>query len=151
MDIRDFLTPADTLIGLRADDKVALLEILAQHAAAPCEVAADRISAELLKREQLGSTGVGGGVAIPHTRLPELKRPFGTLARLRRAIDFDAVDGRPVDLVFMLLVPTASAGQHLTALASVSRKLRDAGVVAKLRRAAVASELYDAMASASSI
>jgi nitrogen PTS system EIIA component len=150
MDIRDFLTPADTLIDLRADDKVALLETLAQHAAAPCKVAADRISAELLKREQLGSTGVGGGVAIPHARLAELKRPFGILARLRRAIDFEAVDGRPVDLVFMLLLPTASAGQHLTALASVSRKLRDAGVVAQLRSATVGSALYEAMAGPSS-
>jgi nitrogen PTS system EIIA component len=145
MDIRDFLKPADALIDLRADDKIALLHELGHRAAASCGLAAGHISAELLKREQLGSTGVGSGVAIPHARLVELKRACGILTRLRRAIDFDAIDGRPVDLVFMLLLPTASTGEHLTALAAVSRKLRDAGVVAQLRRATDASALYRAI------
>jgi PTS system nitrogen regulatory IIA component len=150
MDIKELLAPAHALVDVRADDKTGLLEQLAERAATARNVAAERVSSELLKREQLGSTGVGGGVAIPHARLPELKRPFGVLARLRRAVDFESIDGQPVDLVFMLLLPTASAGEHLNALAAAARKLRDPGVLAQLRRASDGAALYQAMAGPSS-
>jgi PTS system nitrogen regulatory IIA component len=66
---------------------------------------------EILKREQLGCTGIGGGIAIPHARLQNLKKPFGSMARLRKPIDYDAIDGDPVDIVFLLLLPTDSGGE----------------------------------------
>src|SRR5262245_41945312 len=105
MDIRDFLSPSHVRIDVRATDKAGLLKELANLAAKALNMAADRISTELFKREDLGSTGTGGGVAIPHARMPEVKNPFGLLLRLDRAINFDAIDGQPVDIVFLLLLP----------------------------------------------
>jgi len=145
MDIKDFLLPTDALIKASASDKRRLLEELAARAASALDLAADRISVELLRREDLGSTGPGGGVAIPHARIPDLKKPFGTLVRLKNAIDFDAIDGKPVDIVFLLLLPAQSQGDPLNALASVARRLRDPESVARLRRAVDAAGLYNAM------
>jgi len=145
MEIKDFLLPTDALIKVRAPDKTRLLQELAARAASALNLAADRISVELLKREALGSTGTGGGVAIPHARIPDLKAPFGTLVRLKHAVDFDAIDGKPVDIVFLLLLPAQSQGDPLNALASVARRLRDPESVLRLRRAADAAELYSAM------
>jgi PTS system nitrogen regulatory IIA component len=105
------------------------------------------ISTELLKRENLGSTGTGGGVAVPHARLPDLKQPFGTLVRLKHAIDFDAIDGNPVDIVFLLLLPAEPPGDALNALASVARRLRDPESLRRLRGAADDAELYRAIQS----
>ena len=93
----------------------------------------DVIVAELMKREQLGSTGMGGGVAIPHARYIGLKSRFGLVARLKPAVDFDAIDGMPVDLVFVLLVPSVAEGDHLNMLAAVSRRMRSREVTQKLR------------------
>ena len=144
MEIRDFLSPNDTLIGVRAPDKTRLLQDLAARAAAALDLDANLVSIALLKREALGSTGTGGGVAIPHARIADLKRPFGTLVRLRHAIDFDAIDGEPVDIVFLLLLPQ-SQGDPLNALASVARRLRDPESVRRLRNAADGAELYGAI------
>src|SRR5262245_17675325 len=100
MKICDFLSPADVMLDLRAAKKRELLQDLAHRAAEKTNVSPEKIATELLKREQLGSTGTGGGVAIPHARLPELKKPFGMLIRLVQPIQFDAIDDKPVDLVF---------------------------------------------------
>ena len=81
------------------------MDKLANRAGKVLGMPPDRILTELLKREDLGSTGLGGGVAIPHARLAQVGKPFGMLVRLRRPIDFDAVDEEPVDLVFLLLLP----------------------------------------------
>jgi PTS system nitrogen regulatory IIA component len=145
MDIRDFLSPSHVRLDVRAADKAGLLKELANLAAKALNVGADRISTELFKREDLGSTGTGGGVAVPHARMPEVKAPFGLLLRLDRAISFDAIDGQPVDIVFLLLLPAAPTGHQLTALASVARKLRDPKALRSLRRASDAGELYDFM------
>jgi PTS system nitrogen regulatory IIA component len=145
MDIRDFLSPSHVRLDVRAADKAGLLKELATLAAKALNVAADRISTELFKREDLGSTGTGGGVAIPHARMPEINAPFGLLLRLDRAISFDAIDGQPVDIVFLLLLPAAPTGHELTALASVARKLRDPISLRGLRRASDANKLFDAM------
>jgi len=145
MEIKDFLLPTDALVKVSASDKRRLLQELAARAASALNLAADRISAELLKREDLGSTGTGGGVAIPHARIPDLKKPFGTLVSLKHAIDFDAIDGKPVDVIFLLLLPAQSQGDQLNALASVARRLRDPESVQRLRRAADGAELYGAM------
>src|ERR1700745_758984 len=125
MEIKEFLLPADTLIKAHGTDKTRLLQELAARAAAALNLDAKLISVELLKREQLGSTGTGGGVAIPHARLAELTKPFGMLMRLAQPIQFDAIDDKPVDLVFLLLLPAGSAGDQLNALATVARRLRD--------------------------
>jgi PTS system nitrogen regulatory IIA component len=145
MEIKDFLSPTDTIVDVRASDKAGLLQELSRQAAASLNLRADLISGDILKREDLGSTGMGNGVAIPHARIPNLKKPFGILARLRKPIDFDAIDSQPVDLVFFLLLPVASGSDQLNALACVSRKFRDAETVRCLRRATDGAELYRAM------
>lgn len=144
MEIREFLLPADTLVKVRGTDKTRLLQELATRAAAALNLDANLICTALLKREDLGSTGTGGGVAIPHARMAELKKPFGTLVRLKHSIDFDAIDGMPVDIVFLLLLP-AQSGDPLHALASVARRLRDPESVRRLRSAADEAELYRAI------
>jgi len=115
------------------------------RAAASLELPPERIAAEILKREELGSTGTGGGVAIPHARIQGLNKSFGILARLTRAIDFAAIDGRPVDLVFLLLLPANPVGEQLKALASIARKFRDPACLRDLRATRASAGLYDAM------
>jgi len=146
MEITDFLSPTEVIVNAGAPDKIRLLTDLCNRAASTLKLDPSRITADILKRENLGSTGMGGGVAIPHTRLADLKKPFGTLATLRSPIDFDAIDRQPVDIVFLLLLPTSAAGEQLNALALVARKLRDADVVRNARRALDAAALFAAMA-----
>ena len=126
MKISDFLSPTQVMIDVRARSKGRLLEQLSTEAAAEAGLAADEVVREIAKREELGSTGVGNGVALPHARLQSLKSPFGLFARLRHPIDFDAIDGEPVDIVVLLLIPEASDSAKGNALACVARALRDA-------------------------
>jgi PTS system nitrogen regulatory IIA component len=95
----------------------------------------------LLERERLGSTGVGEGVAIPHARVEGLERPIGGFAHLRDPVDFEAIDERKADLVFMLLAPTDSGAEHLRALARVARVFRQESIRAALRRAQTADAI----------
>jgi nitrogen PTS system EIIA component len=143
MKISDFLAAADAKADIAAVDKKKLLSALARDAATKLHIPGDRIAAELLKREELGSTGVGGGVAIPHARFAEARAPFGMLIRLKKAIDYDAVDDKPVDIVFLLLLPEGAGGeQQLGALATIARKLRNPEITAALRRARDSAEMY---------
>jgi nitrogen PTS system EIIA component len=144
MEIKEFLSPTDTLVKVRGTDKTRLLQELSARAAATLNLDANLICTALLKREGLGTTGTGGGIAIPHARISDLKKPFGTLVRLKHAIDFDAIDRRPVDIIFLLLLP-AQSGDPLNALASVSRRLRNPESVQRLRGAANDEELYRAI------
>jgi PTS system nitrogen regulatory IIA component len=146
MNIKTFLSPSDVLLDLRARDKVALLGDLASRAAAVLNLSAEVIAHEIERREELGSTGIGGGVSMPHARFREVKKPFGLLARLKQPVNFEAIDGQPVDLVFVLLLPAASQLDQLNTLAAVARKLRDPKVLHDLRGATTASELYKAVA-----
>jgi nitrogen PTS system EIIA component len=100
----------------------------------------------LLKREELGSTGIGKGIAIPHARLPDLQRPYGLLARLKAPIEFDAIDGQAVDIIFVLLLPAAAERGQIEPLALVARTLRPPANLARLRAARTAAELYSAIA-----
>ena len=145
MKISDFLSPSETLLNIRVSDKEQLLQELARKATTKVKVSEDEILSALLKREALGSTGMGNGVAIPHARFQNIEKSFGVIAKLKQPIDFDAIDGQPVDMVFMLLLPTASEGEQLGALACVARKLRAADDLVLLRRAKNASELYAAL------
>lgn len=147
MQPRDLIAPSSVRIDLRAGDKHELLRLLARWAAPIAGLAAERVAEALEAREELGSTGIGKGVALPHARLGELERPVGFLARLRRPVAFDAVDGRPVDLVCLALLPSdRDSARQLTALACLSRQLRETGVVSALREARTAEELYAGLA-----
>jgi len=142
MHIKDFLSESHVFVDIRASNKVGLLTDLCRRAASVLNIDADKITADILKREQLGSTGMGDGVAIPHARIADVKRPFGLLARLKSSIDFEAIDRVPVDIVFLLLLPVAPAGEQLNSLALVARKLRDADTISEARRAKSRSDLY---------
>ena len=142
MKISDFLSSADVITGVTAVDKQKLLEELAQRAGSAVDVPPTLVLSALLKREGLGSTGIGGGLALPHARLYQVDKPFGILVRLRKPIDFDAVDGKPVDTIFLLLLPDAPDGDRLGALACIARKLRDPAIIAALRRARDGAEIY---------
>jgi PTS system nitrogen regulatory IIA component len=144
MNIQDFLSPANTIVDVRAADKARLLDDLAKRAAASLHLEPLVIAQEVSRREELGSTGMGAGIAIPHARLPELETPFGLLARLKRPIDFDAIDGQPVDVVFLLLQPAATQSD-LNALASVARKLREPDRLARMRQAEDGAALFREM------
>jgi PTS system nitrogen regulatory IIA component len=145
MKISDFLSADNVLIGA-SNDKKKLLTELARRAGAIASIPPDRVFAELLKREELGSTGMGGGVAIPHARFKEVTKPLGIMVRLRKPHDFDAVDGEPVDIVFLLLLPEgAPAGDQLGALAAIARRLRNPEIAQALRRARDTKEMYDAL------
>lgn len=131
-----YILSADAIdAGLTVANKKALFQQLATAAARRTDLAAKDIVAALNERERLGSTGFGAGVAIPHGKLPGLAGVVGYFARLNQPIDFQAVDNLPVDLVFLLLSPPDAGADHLKALASVSRALRDRQTLAKLRGA----------------
>ena len=145
MEISDFLAPDRVIAAIRVNDKAQLLAELARRAAGAIGIPALSIRAALEARERLGSTGVGGGIAIPHSQIPGLDRFYGLFARLNRPIDYEAIDARPVDLVFLLLIP-ANAKEHLQALASISRRLRDQTIANELRNAKDARAIHDALA-----
>jgi PTS system nitrogen regulatory IIA component len=147
MDIKEFLSPDDTLIDVHASDKSHVLKDLSIRAASKLKLDDDLVCNEILKREALGSTGIGGGVALPHMRVQKLKKPFGILARLRKPIDFDAIDGKRVDVVFLLLLPATPEAEQLNVLASVARRLRDERVLRSVRGAAESAGLFTAMTS----
>jgi PTS system nitrogen regulatory IIA component len=147
MDIKDFLAPSAVFVDIPGSNKIRVLEDLCYRAASILKVDADKITTAILKREELGSTGVGHGVAIPHARIADVQKPFGLLAQLRYAINFDAIDQLPVDIVFLLFLPAAPTGERVNALAVVARKLRDADITRNMRRAADAADLYAAMTS----
>lgn len=141
MEIADLIEQSNIVCGLRAASKEQLLQELASRAAASLNLDQSMIFNALQSREQLGSTGIGEGIALPHARIEGLDRFFGIFARLSRPMDFESIDGVPVDLVFLLLIPAAEQDGQLAALAAISRQLRDKTVAAKLRKAADAAEL----------
>ena len=144
MGIADFLTSDNVMAKAAASDKEPLLRALCHRAAASVHLPEELIVREILKREALGSTGVGGGIALPHARLAGLAKPFGLLAQLKKAIAFDAVDGRPVDIVFLLL-PANREEESRNALASVARKLRDPAIVSAIRKGRDEAAIYGAI------
>lgn len=127
--------------ALNAKSKKQVLQELSDSAAKITDLPQRDIFDTLLQRERLGSTGVGQGVAIPHGKLTGLNGIVGIFARLEEPIDFDAVDGDPVDLVFLLLAPEGSGADHLKALARISRFLRSPNALEKLRKAKDASAI----------
>jgi PTS system nitrogen regulatory IIA component len=145
MDFEDICPIVDTVTDLPVRDKTALLRDVPHRAALVLNVGDDIVFDALLKREELGSTGVGDGVALPHVRLAQVKTPFGIMARLRDPIDFDAVDGQPVDLVCLLMLSKENEALQLKALAAVARRLRSPDVLDELRRAPNRAVLYNVL------
>ncbi len=143
MTLAALLPPAHVFLGVRAADKPRLLQELARRAGTALNLPPGEIAAALTAREALGSTGVGAGIAVPHAQLPRLAATAAFLARLERPVDYDAVDGRPVDLAFVLLGPPAARAEHLAALAAGTRRLRDPATAAALRQAPTAAALRD--------
>ena len=142
MPLADLVAPNAVIAALKVNGKKQALQELAAKAAELTGQNERTIFEILHQREKLGSTGVGNGVAIPHGKLPKLNKLFGLFARLARPVDFEALDGQPVDLVFLLLAPADAGADHLKALARVSRLLRDKATCEKLRGTDKADALY---------
>ena len=142
MPLTDILPPAAIVPALRVNSKKQTLGELAARAATLTGQSERAILDVLMQREKLGSTAVGNGIAIPHGKLPKIDRLFGIFARLARPVDFEALDGQPVDLVFLLLAPETAGADHLKALARVARLLREGEIARKLRQSQDADALY---------
>lgn len=142
MNLTELIRPDRVLTSVRAADKAALLNVLAKRAATAVSLEASEIAAALSAREALGSTGVGLGIAVPHARLEGLSDIVSLFARLERPIDFAAIDGEPVNLVFLLLSPLQGNAEHLATLAAVTRRLRNRSIAKAIRDAASASQIH---------
>lgn len=146
MPLNDLVAPQAVLQALKVNSKKQALQELAARAAELSGRAEREIFDVLMQREKLGSTAIGSGIAIPHGKLPKLDRLFGLFARLDRPVDFEALDGQPVDLVFLLLAPETAGADHLKALARVARLLREPGVARMLRESRDKESLYAVLA-----
>ena len=141
MRLSEIMSANSVVLSLKANNKRQLLQELAQKASELTGINDRTIFDTILERENLGSTGFGGGTALPHGRLSELQEVFGLFVRLNSPIDFDSIDNKPVDLVFLLLSPESNGADHLTALAQISRILKDEETCAKLRAASSKEEI----------
>lgn len=148
MTIGELIGPDQVIVGLRVADKTQLLQDLAGRAAAALGLDRRTVFDALMARENLGSTGLGKGFALPHARLDTLGRAYALFVRLARPIDFASVDDKPVDLVILLLTPADASSQHLALLAAVSRPLRNDDFMRRLRHAADAAALHTLLAGA---
>jgi PTS system nitrogen regulatory IIA component len=142
MTLDDIVDAQSVVANLKAQNKKQLLQDLSQALAKRMAIDHRIIFETLLTREKLGSTGIGQGIAIPHGKIATLNRVYGFFAKLAQPIDFESVDGQPVDIVFALLAPDHAGADHLKALARISRLLRDPATVAKLRGTDSAEGLY---------
>jgi nitrogen PTS system EIIA component len=140
--LSDFISSDSVVASLKVKTKKQLLQELSARAARLTGLQERDIFDVLLQRERLGSTGLGQGIAIPHGKIAGLKRIVGIFARLAEPVDFDAIDGQAVDIVFLLLAPEGAGADHLKALARISRLLREGSAVDKLRASRDASALY---------
>jgi PTS system nitrogen regulatory IIA component len=145
MPLTDLLVPQAVVPALRVSSKKQALQELATRAAALSGQNEREVFEVLMQRERLGSTGIGSGIAIPHGKLAKLDRLYGAFARLERPIDFEALDGLPVDLIFLLIAPESAGADHLKALATIARKLRNPNLAAQLRATRDASAIYSMM------
>jgi PTS system nitrogen regulatory IIA component len=142
MPLTDVLQPEAIIPALKAGSKKQALQELSEHAARLSGLSEREIFDALLQRERLGSTGIGKGIAIPHGKMAKVDRLIGVFARLEKPIDFESLDGEPVDLIFLLLAPETAGADHLKALSRVARTMRDPAIAQKLRMTKEASALY---------
>lgn len=145
MNLSELLSPDLTFCNVQGPSKKRLLETSAELIAGRVsQVSANQIYEALIAREQLGSTGIGGGIAIPHCRIPRLTQTVSCLLKLQQPVDFDAIDKHPVDLLFFLLVPENTLAGHLEALKTIAEHFSNADYCKRLRAAASDAELYAA-------
>ncbi len=141
--LENILTPGRSLVGVPGGSKKRVLEQIANLVARELpDLDGQDIFESLVAREKLGSTGFGNGIAIPHCRLPGCSSPISALLRLESAVDFDAIDGAPVDLLFVLLVPEAATDEHLELLRQIASMLDRSDVREQLRHAPTSERLY---------
>ena len=140
--LNELIAPEAIIPSLKANTKKLVLQELSDRAAAISGLPAREIFDALTQRERLGSTGIGEGIAIPHGKLPKATSIFSIFARLARPIDFNSLDGVPVDLICLLIAPETAGADHLKALARMARVLRDGKITAKLRAARDVSAIY---------
>ena len=145
MSLSELLTPDAVIAALRVNGKKQALQELSERAGRVSSLPAREIFDAILQRERLGPTGVGDGIAIPHGKLPKCERIFGVFARLERPIDFEALDGLPVDLIFLLIAPETAGADHLKALAVIARVLRNSALAAQLRATRDSSAIYSVL------
>jgi len=145
MKLADYIEPENVMLDLDVSSKAQALQAMSASTSELAAVPADTILNALLKREKLGSTGIGQGVAIPHTRIAGIDKPVAMVARLKQPIDFDSIDDSPVDIVFLLLTPDEEPNKHLNVLACFSRKLRSPGILDQMRAATNAASLYSCL------
>lgn len=138
MKLSELIRPEGLLLDVAPKDKTKVLRLLASKAAELWPVEEEVVFERLSAREELGSTGIGGGIALPHSPVPGLTQPALLLARLKPAVDFQAVDEKKVDLVLMLILPESGASQHLNILSMAARILRAEGMARELRTAPAA-------------
>ena len=135
MQLAEFIDFDTIKPALPAGNKRALLQQLSQLASHQLSLDPAEIMSSVVARERMGSTGLGDGVAIPHGKIEGLSRIYGLFVRLSEPIDYRAIDGQPVDLVFLLLSPGDSGADHLKALAAISRVVRHGPTLEKMRGA----------------
>ena len=133
MNIINMLSDRSFLVNFEASSKKNVLDELTKLAEKNFKIDSQNLLESLIKREKLGSTGVGNGIAIPHANCPNIDKPKVFVAILSNSLDFNANDDQPVDIIFLLLAPDNSSSEHLQALALVSRLLRNKEVTTKLR------------------
>lgn len=146
MPLNDLVAPQAVIPALKVNNKKQALQDIAERAAELTGRPEREILEVLMQRERLGSTAIGNGIAIPHGKLAKLDRLFGLFARLDRPIDFEALDGQPVDLIFLLLAPENAGADHLKALARIARLLRDPDTIRLLRNSTDREALYAVLA-----
>lgn len=147
MQLTDLLTSQCIACDVDLNSKKRVLERLSELIAAnQKDLTPTEVFENLVARERLGSTALGHGVAIPHARLKNLDRPVCAFVRLRRGVDFDAVDGQPVDMLCALLVPEKSTEQHLEVLSLLAEMFGDEEFSRQLRTTSNADELQDMLA-----
>lgn len=143
MELMEILSRESVIAGLGVNSKKQLLQSMSELASGVTGVSARDIFATLKERERLGATGVGRGIAIPHGKLADLERLYGFFASLETPVAFDdAVDEKPVDLVFLLLGPGSAGADYLKALARISRMLVDGELTRKLRACEESAALF---------
>jgi len=143
MQLQSILTPGRTFFGVPGSSKKRALENTAGYICNDISSMDDiELFNHLIARERLGSTGLGHGIAIPHCRIKNCHTITGTLVKLKQPIDFDAIDGQPVDLMFVLLVPEQAQDEHLQALAMLAEKFNDADFCQRLRMAEDSEQLF---------
>lgn len=147
MKITEILKKGFILEELKAKSKrEVLVELAGAFAKGKLEFDSDAMLHVLLEREKLGSTGIGDGIAIPHGKLAGLDEMIVAFGRSREGVDFEAMDGKPVHLFFLLMAPENSVGQHLKALAKISRMIKDEAFRKKLLAAKECDELFQVLA-----